>query len=648
MASIFLSYDRDDGAKARPIAAAFEKTGHSVWWDKHIGGGTEYAKEIEQALSSADIVVVLWSSSSIDSPWVRDEAGSGRDSGRLVPLSINGTPPPLGFRQFQSIDLGRWPGRGKVPRLKEILAAIERQANEPGIPASAPAAAVSRRRDGPSLNTWALIGASIGLFFVIVGLLIGRPWEIATSAQIPTVGIVPANKSAGSEALAHALHSNLSTLGDIGSGKWQLIAPGAAGQRSDFLFQIGDASSNNRSKSTLTLVGGKDRSVLWSRNFDLPGASSADLQQQASLTAGRVLGCAVEGLNAGGKALRRQTLKLYLTGCSQLPEALLETYPSVAQVLEQVVSQAPAFKAGWSKLLLAESEGNVSLDDPSMERQALERHVKQASQLDPNLPEVAVARAALLPRKSYGEALQLLDDAHARSPESANVLTARSGALMRVGRLNDAIADARQATQLDPTSPDVLSNYVLTLAYAGRIEAAREQLQRAKSLWAGTGRLSDLEYAFQLRFGDPKDLLNTEEFKQAPPAWQMYVRTRINPSSANVDRFVDFLRQLHARRGVHAGDVVGHSQAYGEFHREDDLYEMLSHVPPSEDISLFSDVVFRPALHKFRQDPRFMIVANRIGLVDYWQKSGKWPDFCFVDPDQPYDCKAEAAKLTAA
>jgi len=108
MASLFLSYARDDADTARAIAAALEKAGHSVWWDKHIGGGAQFAKEIEQALDKADVVLVLWTTHSIESPWVRDEAGAGRDRGRLVPLSLGGTLPPLGFRQFHSIDLGDW------------------------------------------------------------------------------------------------------------------------------------------------------------------------------------------------------------------------------------------------------------------------------------------------------------------------------------------------------------------------------------------------------------------------------------------------------------------------------------------------------------------------------------------------------------
>ena len=56
--------------------------------------------------------------------------------------------------------------------------------------------------------------------------------------------------------------------------------------------------------------------------------------------------------------------------------------------------------------------------------------------------------------------------------------------------------------------------------------------------------------------------------------------------------------------------------------------------------------MFRSSLHKFRDDPRFMEIAARAGLVALWRKTGKWPDFCF-EPDLPYDCKKEAAKLGA-
>ena len=84
MASVFLSYDRDNSARARHFASALEKAGHQVWWDLHVRGGAQFSKVIEEALKAADVVVVLWSQQSIKSAWVRDEAGAGRDTARLV------------------------------------------------------------------------------------------------------------------------------------------------------------------------------------------------------------------------------------------------------------------------------------------------------------------------------------------------------------------------------------------------------------------------------------------------------------------------------------------------------------------------------------------------------------------------------------
>ena len=64
-------------------------------------------------------MIVLWSAASIESDWVRDEAAQGRDRHRLVPLSLDGSRAPLGFRQYQVIDLSHWHGRKGT---KEMIA----------------------------------------------------------------------------------------------------------------------------------------------------------------------------------------------------------------------------------------------------------------------------------------------------------------------------------------------------------------------------------------------------------------------------------------------------------------------------------------------------------------------------------------------
>ena len=122
--TLFLSYSRPDRAVAEQLAGQLEQAGHTVWWDALIEGGANFSSSIRKALDAADVVIVLWSDSAIESDWVRDEAAQGRDRHRLVPLSIDGSQPPLGFRQYQVIDLARWRGDPAAPEMDAILRAV--------------------------------------------------------------------------------------------------------------------------------------------------------------------------------------------------------------------------------------------------------------------------------------------------------------------------------------------------------------------------------------------------------------------------------------------------------------------------------------------------------------------------------------------
>ncbi|HET6535543.1 MAG TPA: TIR domain-containing protein, partial [Sphingomicrobium sp.] len=161
MARIFLSYARDDVEAARSLASCISEAGHDVWWDRHLHGGSRFASEIDRALKDAEAVVVIWSPQSIDSAWVQDEAGEGRDSGRLVPVSLGSAKPPLGFRQFQTIDLGAWDGSGKPKAIGELLEAVERTCGAAAQPDSAtPAAKPAKKQKRESVCVLPFINMS--------------------------------------------------------------------------------------------------------------------------------------------------------------------------------------------------------------------------------------------------------------------------------------------------------------------------------------------------------------------------------------------------------------------------------------------------------------------------------------------------------
>lgn len=122
--NLFISYARGDRARVAPLVDALTAAGHSVWWDGKLSGGSEFARAIEDALDHADAVIVAWSATSVISGWVRDEAASGRDRQRLVPIQLDATPPPLGFRQTHTIDFSHWNQRANAPEVAALLDGI--------------------------------------------------------------------------------------------------------------------------------------------------------------------------------------------------------------------------------------------------------------------------------------------------------------------------------------------------------------------------------------------------------------------------------------------------------------------------------------------------------------------------------------------
>ncbi|MCS6625436.1 TIR domain-containing protein [Roseibacterium beibuensis] len=143
--TVFLSYARADRARAEKLAAALSDAGLEVWWDALIEGGAAFAHSIRTELDTADVVIVAWSATSINSDWVRDEAAVGRERRRLVPLSLDGSEAPLGFRQYHVIDVSRWRGGAGAEEIAAIVRAVTTATGQPATTVPERRASVSRR-----------------------------------------------------------------------------------------------------------------------------------------------------------------------------------------------------------------------------------------------------------------------------------------------------------------------------------------------------------------------------------------------------------------------------------------------------------------------------------------------------------------------
>ena len=136
MADIFLSYTEKDREQARRVAAMLETVGWSVWRDRRIPAGDTWRNVLEKALASMRCMIVLWSSRSIASEWVYEEATEGRRQGKLVPVLIEAVRPPAGFREIQAADLTGWDGSREFDGMRMLVADLENFLGKPALPAS--------------------------------------------------------------------------------------------------------------------------------------------------------------------------------------------------------------------------------------------------------------------------------------------------------------------------------------------------------------------------------------------------------------------------------------------------------------------------------------------------------------------------------
>jgi hypothetical protein len=80
---------------------------------------------LESALREMRCMVVLWSSHSIESDWVKEEAEEARLRKKLVPVLIEAVIPPVGFRTIQAADLTDWDGVGESRGVRQLIADLE-------------------------------------------------------------------------------------------------------------------------------------------------------------------------------------------------------------------------------------------------------------------------------------------------------------------------------------------------------------------------------------------------------------------------------------------------------------------------------------------------------------------------------------------
>ena len=641
MAKLFLSYAREDSAKARQLVRRLESQGHGVWWDDAIKGGESFSQEIEQALSEADAVLVLWSGNSVQSSWVRDEAAFARDAAKLIPLSVDRCPAPLGFRQFQSIDLSDGNGRRASAlndRIAQAIAAIT--GRETSIEPVQPRRAISERfRIG---RRGALAGA-LAVALLVAGVV---AWLGTTRNPSLTVAVVP-SASLGDKG------TNKTYAASIGSDLARLLAAQAqdvsvldsfAAEPSggDLRFDVAVVARGQGAEASTSLSIPKERRIIWSEERKVANLATADLRQQMAFAASRALQCALEAMKGG---LRGSLVNSYITACAEFSAGDQPDNDLVA-IYSRLAEQAPDFAPVWADLAVLYGSQALTLTyqgrpvPPELRRRAVTA-IQKARRLNASSGKAYMAEGALAGKDRLGH-LKMMERAVEVEPNTAMLHAVLAFHLRTVGRMKESIEEAGKAVALDPLSSGARASYIRALVEGARTAKAIDELNKAQEIWPNSASIRQAMLGVHTYYGDPKraeQLLSTSASDEEGLArLRRFLRARQSPTEANIAATISDWKALAEANPVAADQYVA---ALAMFGMPDQVFPILS--DPKYRRFIDTSILFLPEFKQVRADPRFIAIAAQLGLVRYWTVSGHWPDYCSA-PGIAYNCASEARK----
>jgi TolB-like protein len=656
MGHIFLSYAREDRAFAQRIAHVLEQAGHELWWDRRIDSGEEFSAEIEEALAEANFVLVAWSKLSIKSRWVRDEAAVGGDSGRLVPVSIDGSLPPMGFRQFHTMNLAGWKGSKRDERTAELLHSVERRLKERPkettaavLPPTAPPRlfALNRRWFAGIGAALVLVIAAAGVYMFISHRNGARTPSAATIALLPFTATssdaaLRAHAAQARDSVAHAFSDSGVPVKLIETRPSNGVRPAA-----DYLISAELSADPKKTVATVRMEDAAQGVTVWTRQIEADGQDVANLPDRIGAQVAGTLSWSgtMKNLDPHDPDFTAKILQI------DIGRDALQNYQNAVRL----AARAP--QSGWAQLTLAMYTAFALDELPRDQRAQAVAAARQAGyrakSLMPGFGDDNIQGCLLYPDVQMAECEDRLRAGLKADPDAPFVNHFLAYLLNAVGRDQDALDRESLSYQHDPYMPAKISNMVHILEVEGEKSDANSLYLQGERWWPDWSFFRPRILGI-LERGDFDALRAVEQEPGAghygPPhpdsvALVAAVKARSLPQLKRTcadakDYFYAFPCMLAFAK---LGDL---DSAYA---LADQLYPRRLGRTASQTERIWLDnpdgpsleIITSAAAAPLRLDPRFLPLAERTGLLLYW-RSGRPPDFC--RPPQPEPICAELLK----
>ena len=633
---VFISYATADRKEALSVCKAIERRGTHCWIScRDVAPGENYQEEIVHSIRQARAMVLVFSEAANNSDEIKKELSlASRYHVPVMALRIEDVEPSDAFAYELSTRQWIDAFQGWDHSIDALVKKLKLVTGDPTTPSSS----ILPRPRPWKLKRNGLVAALLA-GFVILGFAAFHFWNPLGAKRQLTVQIGDFHALAGVPAeTSLAFQQELrAAFGDENA---------VAVKDKDATYKLGGSIRNlgDKIQYSVTLTDAKTGDMVWSATpKGDPARSGALLPQQIAQKISWVVRCGLADTMEGPGSVPGRALTLYLQHC-QFSRWGDGDANRRFDVINQVVSLAPEFSKGWSTL--ADDAAAAAAQSPPDKKAKLLETGKEAVvrslKLDPENAQAYVAAADLLPTTDWaGRERLYLRAVGAHNSDCGCERQHYGSFLITVGRPTEAVAQVERALDAIPRSPSAYFWLIVAEFQKGDAVNGGRILADYSEFWHGTVGAQNLQLF---------KAIWTKDWKGAAAVTNQVPEKFItSQTKAAMDEGFDALASRDANRIKRAADAIAGLPEGSDFNgslimllaqlgSRDEAFARLGKEASGNGGHQDADFLMDPALAPLRFDPRWVMMMKDIGVIDYWRKSKKPPEFCKTANAPPF-CK---------
>lgn len=398
---------------------------------------------------------------------------------------------------------------------------------------------------------------------------------------------------------------------------------------------------------------GRARTALWSTEFTRPSNAVSDLPLEIAARVTDVVNMITFARGSNPPLTDDSALSALLQTTDMIRDARGGAWAQMIENAHGVVARHPEFAFGHDVLAYAYLDAADNIDVPDQARAMSDAARREASltlKLDPKDAGAYAILAEAEPSYDYDaqETILLRGIKAARHPKQAlgGLYSAESRLQQNVGHLREGLSTLLSAHAVDKWGAPKTAQLASAYANIGDLGTARGLIEKGIRLWPNHSGIRARRQFIAGFYEDPPTALKMldtldalQSSNESSAIWRSFVKAKAAHSAQVTRATLPRIREAADRGLIPRETEIMMFAALGEAKAA--IVAANSALDRAEKLEPW--FLFTPVTRNLRQDPGFVALASRMGLIKYWRKTGKRPDFCAGQTNERCNPKLLAA-----